>query len=713
MAVIQYIKLSDIGFNPDNPRETITTDDLEDIQSVQDMNIALVARPYSKYDVGDVPEDKAFVLIDGNRRATRLLEVAADAQLPIGEKINILPVTREEAYYIMLKTFFKKEQLSVKEECQLVLKVKNSNPDLSQVKLAKLLGVNRQWLRIRLHILGLESNEQEEYFSGEISLRSIIRKKPGDVTSFEVSDVTHPEESPLAGKLVQAGVVRETIAIEDPEDDPFDESVINPSGEVDKPYIHKVPRTKWLCLQDYGPIKELILDHKEDEKSSDFLVKVPNQEAYIKLIEIINGFVAYVGLDKDLKGVLKTYENAVIFKEFPEANGHTRVDVIWKDLADKKEFKLLLERSRKPKVKTHMDDRTTVLTENQFNALKKSNSKISGKIQSYQPNGELVHVRWREYDDHMNAIKWLLENKDAYPLDEFQLKRYTPLTPEQISSVLATGQARKTFYLTTNLSLEELREVLKNIAPGVVVDLHKDPNHYRFYYSDSDEREQITAHVQKENNRLKSLAKDPSVENLVWLDLSAEEFTVLPPRFSPIILREDKLEGGGTRLWFEEWPEQKKVEKYFSPAREFYNKKPIFPIDEDFIRLVHNNSHNMIEFNWKFFQKYYPELNRERIDAKNLWSDLNKNFTISLFERFNSKVAYMKIYIDNFKRALQWVSEYTKLEPNDRVLIAKPCKNCLRMTHLQLSQDLCGNCELSNSQQQKKAAAASKSGGAN
>jgi len=698
----KVIKLGCITANPKNPREDFQARSLgESIETIS-MIDPIDVRPVSKED--QVADGIHFIVCDGDRRLEILKGFhPADHMLTVGKDVIIHDLTLEEAFDFNITKNMERKNYNLREECNVVQHYLDQG--LNQVEIKNKCNRSRGWVQIRLHILKQDQSTQAEYFTGQLKVRNIVTKQSANVGTSE--------ESPLAGKLVQADVVRETIAIEGPEDDSFDESVINPYSEIDKPYIHKVPRTKWLCLQDYEPIKGLTLDYKDDENSSDFLVKVPNQEAYIRLIEIINGFVAYVGLDKDLKGVLKTYENAVIIKEFPEANGHTRVDVIWKDLADKKEFKLLLERSRKPKVKTHVDDRTTVLTENQFKALKKSDPKLSGKIQSFQPIGDLAHVRWREYDDHMNAIKWLLENKDAYPLNEFQLKRYTPLTPEQISSVLATGQARKTFYLTTNLSLEELREVLKNIAPGVVVDLHRDPNHYRFYYSDLDEREQITAYVQKENDRLKSLAKDPSVENLVWLDLSAEEFTVLPPRFSPIILREDKLDGGGTRLWFEDWPKQKKVEKYFSPAREFYKKKPIFPIDEDFIRLVHNNSHNMIEFNWKFFQKYYPELNRERLDAKNIWSDLNKNFTISLFERFNSKVAYMKIYVDNFKRALQWVSEYSKLEPNDLVLMAKPCKKCLRMTRLQLTQDLCGNCELSKSQQKKKAAAASKSGGGN
>ena len=55
MAIVQYISINEIGFNPDNPRESIDTDDLQDIQSVEDMNISLVARPYSEADIGDVP----------------------------------------------------------------------------------------------------------------------------------------------------------------------------------------------------------------------------------------------------------------------------------------------------------------------------------------------------------------------------------------------------------------------------------------------------------------------------------------------------------------------------------------------------------------------------------------------------------------------------------------------------------------------------------
>lgn len=700
---MKAVKLGSIASNPKNPREDFQDQSLVESIKNNGLKDPIDVRPIHETD--PFPDDILLVICDGDRRDDALKEIyPADHILTVGKEILIHDLTPDEAFDFNVIKNMEREDYNLREECNVVQHYKEQG--LTNVEIAKKCNRHRSWVQDRLYVLKQDSEAQAQYFTGQLKIRDLYAKE-------KVSHVRQSEPSSLAGKLVQGGVVRETIAIEGPEDDSFDESVINPSGEIDKPMIYKVPRTKWLCLKDYEPIKGLILDQKDDGKSSDVIVKVPNQEAYTELTETIYGFIAYVGLDKDLKGVLKTYKNAVILKEFPETNGLSRIDVIWQDLADKNEFKLLLERSRKPKVKTHVDDRTTVLTESQFKALKKSDPKLSGKILSYQPIGDLAHVRWREYDDHMNAIKWLLENKDAYPLNEFQLKRYTPLTPEQISSVLATGQARKTFYLTTNLSLEELQEVLKNIAPGVVVDLHKDPNHYRFYYSDLDEREQITAYVQKENDRLKSMAKDPSVENLVWLDLSAEEFTVLPPRFSPIILREDKLDGGGTRLWFEDWPEQKKVEKYFSPAREFYNKKPIFPIDEDFIRLVHNNSHNMIEFSWKFFQKYYPELNRERIDAKNLWSDLNKNFTISLFERFKSKVEYMKIHIDNFKRALQWVSEYSKLEPNDQVLIAKPCKNCLRMTRLQLTQDLCGNCELSNSQQQKKAAAASKSGGAN
>jgi len=378
MSVVQYIPLSDIGFNPDNPRETITTDDLEDIKSVQDMNIALVARPYSKYDVGDVPEDKALVLIDGNRRLTRLLEIAPEAQLPIGEKINILPVTREEAYYIMLKTFFKKEQLSVKEECQLVLKAQKANPDLSQRKLASKLGLTRGKLRYLLHITEQPEETQEEFYSGKKSVRSIFSKddEVGNVAQLDISIDEKTKASSLAGKLVQAGVVRETIAIEGPEEKP-----------ITKPPKFLCPTQFFDKLQESFP-DEQFLDVKMVGAFTGFNIESGNEETSTRIIDLMQL------LNQEAK-----------------------------------------QEAQFEKSKASEEHRTTRFTHDQFAAIE-IEPEFEDEIHSYQTIGEEESIVWKSFKSKMDALKWLLDHKGEFPLTRWQLEKYTDLSQDEIQKLV-------------------------------------------------------------------------------------------------------------------------------------------------------------------------------------------------------------------------------------------------------------------------------------
>ncbi len=632
----KYVELGRIASNPQNPREDFQDQTLG--ESIEELTMIdpIDVRPISDED--QVAEGIHFLVCDGDRRLDVQKEIhPADHMLTVGKDVLIHDLMPDEAFDFNITKNMQRKNYNLREECNIVQHYKEQG--LKQTEIAKKCNRSRTWVQDRIHLLEASHEILIKVLSGELNLNYYRIKETASRSTSEVVDQLD-ERLPLDAP-------KETITIEGPAEEGFQFklSVKN--------------KTKFLCLKsDYGPFQELIIDFNPKTD----IVTVHNEKEHQKALTILTSFAGYLGLDKDIRDVLKTYQHAEIFKEFPETNGKARIDVVWKDLEDKNEFELLLKRYKNSKVQVPVDDRTTVLTKQQFEAIRKSMIDFFKKAQSYQPIDKLVHVRWRDYDDHLNTIKWILQNKDDFPLDDCQLERYTDLTAEQISTILENGQA------------------------------------------------------QKEDVKRESIQKDSSVEDLVWKDLTPEEHSALPEYLSSLVLRKEHLKAEDKiRLFFKDWTEQNQVANYFSPAQDFFKQleKLPFPLDEDLIQLVNNNTLNMIEFNWKFFKKYYPRLQQEYIEAKKLWSEFSKTFTVSLFTRFHSKIGYIKIQIDNFKSNLQWVRENTIISPDGQVLVFSYCTKCFKQKRLRLDQNICGNCELSNSQQQKKAAAASNSGGAN
>lgn len=684
------IELCEIEPNQDNPREDFSDESLGESIKEVNMKDPIKVRLVSEDD--KVPSGRFFIIIDGDRRFEVLCDLyPAEHLLKVGKDVIIDDLTREKAYDVNITINMQRKNYNLREECNIVDHYKGQG--LSQREIRKKCNRSKGWVVDRLNLLNESPEIQARIFSGELNLTD-YRTKVVACDQFESADVGTSEVVDQPDEHLPLVAPKETI-----------DTKVGFQFKLSDKNI-----TKFLCLKNYSPFQELILNFNPNEN----IVTVHAEKEHLEALEILKRFAAYL-LNNDMLSVVKTYKNAQIINELPSKDG-ARVDVIWKDSDDKKEFDLLLQRYKKPKVQVPIDNRTTVLTKQQFEAIRKSMTDFFKKVQSYQTIDKLVHVRWRDYDDHLNTIKWILQNKDDFPLDGCQLERYTPLTAEQISTILENGQARKKFYLTTHLPLEAIKEAIEQTAPGVAVELHQEPNHYSFFYNELVEREQITAYIQKENARRRSMQKDSSVEDLVWRDLTPEEHSALPEYLSSLVLRKEHLKAEDKiRLFFKDWTEQNQVANYFSPAQDFFKQleKLPFPLDEDLIQLVHTNTLNMIEFNWKFFKKYYPRLYQEYIETKKLWSEFSKTFTVSLFTRFHSKIGYIKIQIDNLKNNLQWVRENTIISPDGQVLVFSYCTKCFKQKRLRLDQNICGNCELSNSQQQKKAAAASNPGGVN
>ncbi|MGC9781733.1 MAG: hypothetical protein HZR80_21005 [Candidatus Heimdallarchaeota archaeon] len=446
MAIVEYIPLSDIGFNPDNPRETITTDDLNDINSVQDMNIALVGRPYSQDDVGDVPEDKAVVLIDGNRRLTRLLKVAPDAQISIGEKINILPVTREEAYFIMLKTFFKKQQLSLKEECQEIIKTKEKYSDLSQRKLAVKLGISRSKLRDIFYILDQPEEIQEKFFSGEIPIRSIRSgsRDPKD----EVDNVVQVEEAPTTPKPLLV-LTKDQFAH-------FEPNYHKLCSEY-KDLEDDFKEISFEDIKDYNEFHAAAHAIVKDSEYQEILKKYPGQVSLVTEFTDLSKAIFWLDplarkefefkeVEVDLKDAIEKKKRPMqIFQEdldhlktnFGDFEIITEkqdkeliyLEILWFSDDEEEAFDAYLhtrlEQLRKKKVPK--EERTAPFTGAQFKAFQKEYPDSS---HSHQTIDEHVFVTFHNIPSKFDGILWILQNKDTFPLTDYQLERYTDVKPK-------------------------------------------------------------------------------------------------------------------------------------------------------------------------------------------------------------------------------------------------------------------------------------------
>jgi len=485
LAILEFISVQDIAFNPDNPRESIDISDLQDINSVQDMNVPLMARPYSVADKKDVPKAD-FILIDGNRRKTRLNIVDPQGLLAIGEKVIILQVTRDEARYIMLKTFFKKQQLSLKEECKLIKDEKEINSELSERKLAKKLGVDRNWLRRRLHIIDLPFDEQEEFYSGNRAIRTILQKEEEveDVIYFtgsrdpspEISTSEPLETSPVALQLSKREFIffeknfhhlcsryndlensREIIFLDAKAYSDFHHAAQTLVTKEEFKDISDRFQNRFTVITTLpnGSTSIFWLDPQtrlEFEKSRERLTEDFQKDSLIKLRsshQITEKDFAYLkeNFSESQYDILNKWsiDNllGVTFQWFNEDDKNIFIAYL------KKEHELL---SKKKESKETEKDREVIFTDTQLNVYRQENDQLIFKEKLFNKR---VRVVLKTIFDKMNAIKFILDHANDYPLTQEQYSLYTDLTPKEISEKLLDF---KCFSQDTYLIKREIRE---------------------------------------------------------------------------------------------------------------------------------------------------------------------------------------------------------------------------------------------------------------
>ena len=465
--------------------------------------------------------------------------------------------------------------------------------------------------------------------------------------------------------------------------------------------------TKFLCLKEYEPLQELIIEFDSKEN----LVTVNTEEEYLEVLKIFKNFSAYMGLDKDFKSVLKTYKNADIIKEFPETNGKARIDVVWKDLDDKQEFDLMLKKRKdqqKIETKATEDERTIKLTREQFDTLSEDVPDfIDERISMHQIVDDSVTVILKNSYLLMETIKWLFDHKDDYPLTKEQLKNFTDMSDSDIESIVSKG-----YYLTINFEEELLESFITNNAPGVIFEKHREPNHYQFLDEGHKYREVITSFVQRSNDRVKSLKKDSAATSedtyleTRKIELTLQEYTIISELFSEGIAREEEC-NDGVIIYPSNWSFYNQIDSYLRPSREWIDSrlKDIIPFNESVKRNLFQ-----YDFSWKDLKDPYPEFYRELLNIDQSHKDLKNGFSLDKFQILLLAVGRAKVYLVELTKDIDLLKSRRKID-NGKQQEEKICLRCRKPKLISLKKDLCGNCELKERQQQKKAVAAVNAGG--
>ena len=373
----KHISLKAIFLNEDNYRQKKDQKNIFASIKAHGLEDPLTVRPIDdtvKSEIKAYEEGYKFVVVDGDCRLEALKKIMQDDdQLEVGPQIIITDIRKKEAKRLQLRLNGPRNDYTDYEWLLAIRDILEEEPKISVRKLGIEIGKSKSFAEQRMKFIREATvNDWTAVQTEFITVRKWYDSKVSTRGHLEEDS----DESSLAGKLVHGGVVRETIAIEGPEEIP----------------ITKSP--KFLChTQFFDKLQETFPDVK-------FLD--------IKMVGAFTGFNV----------------------ESEDAETKTKIIDLMHSLDQEAKQEAKFEKS-----KASEEHRTTRFTENQFRAIEIV-SEFEDEIHSYQIIGNERTIIWKSFKSKMDALKWLLDHKADFPLTRWQLEKYTDLPQEEIQKLV-------------------------------------------------------------------------------------------------------------------------------------------------------------------------------------------------------------------------------------------------------------------------------------
>jgi len=472
----EYILLSEIAPNPDNPREKIVNEAL--VTSIQEIGLQdpITVRRVTNED--DVPQGVKFIVVDGDCRFDALCSFLEPTEkLPVGEDIIIRPLSRDEAYDINVSLNLQRENYSLREECNIVDHYKGK--ELSQRDIAKKCNRSKGWVIDRLNFLAQPSVIQAQILTGDLNL-NYYRTKEKVPASGQSEGFPSPEEQALD---IEDRAERTTwiFKVDYPQ---FEDEYGN------KIQIKRIEGDRYLVEADTKEICLEIMKNKS-AKTIESRKVTGNYTIDQATVDYLKAELAAGSLDGEIIQEIVSGE-------------YINVVVRWAFQEEKENFLKYLRRlaAERPKTDEEKDELTIILTREQYTALHEDAAYTTrARWISEKLVDDTAKIVVKNYDDFAATMSWLFDHVKDYPLSVEQLEKYTEYSPEEIQEIqqqtieqLATKQQElpklnihESFMGITQKELDSLTPALKALITDQDT-LNKDAELFRIYFSSWDDQ---------------------------------------------------------------------------------------------------------------------------------------------------------------------------------------------------------------------------------
>ncbi len=299
---------------------------------------------------------------------------------------------------------------------------------------------------------------------------------------------------------------------------------------------------------------------------------------------------------------------------------------------------------------TDENDRTTIFTKDQYDAILEADPVWDDDIQGRQTIGDDVTIIWKSVESKMDAIQWLLDSRVEFPLTRDQLEQYTDLSSEEIQQI-----------------------VEKDIQ-------------------------------QEAEERIQEPEPKGSIREAM-MNVSQQEYASFIPSIRALISDEEPQKNGEILIFFRSWNDEALARRWLNPSITWPVPKLAFPAT-----IMHSTDLQDILTSDKLLKEHFPHLYQELKGLQNFTKNL-KQISVRTLENITKSQKRLDIFKEDLKKDLKTLKDQRRIS-GGKEQHQKICQSCLQPKWMEPNRDICGNCELAKRKQKKNSAATATSGGA-
>lgn len=296
------------------------------------------------------------------------------------------------------------------------------------------------------------------------------------------------------------------------------------------------------------------------------------------------------------------------------------------------------------------EKRTTTFTKDQYNGILEDDPVWEEDIQEHQTIGDDVTIIWKSFKSKMDAIQWLHNSSERFPLTREQLEQYTELSSEEIQQIIE-----------------------KDIQ-------------------------------QEAEERIQEPEPKGSIREAM-MNVSEQQYNSFIPSLRALISDEKPQKNGEILLFFRSWDDEALARRWLNPSVTWSVPKLAFPATT-----MHSTDLLDILTSDKHLKEHFPLLYQELKSLQNFTKNL-KQISIRTLENITKSLKRLDDFKEDLKKDLKILKDQRRIF-GGKEQHQKICQVCLQPKWMEPNRDVCGNCELAKRKQKKNSAAATTSGGA-